>query len=521
MSLSEKIIAILLISIPWLKAGLAGEWLTDGFSLVIFILFIFSAYKNKHIYKKGWLILIPLIYLFLLLFISSFNQKYQRLDYTKWKSINFEYKLAAENDLEKAQMINNHFRNIILIENENPHLALAIFFNLKNLYKEKYGITNSPSLEIIEDYEKLITLNTNNYIPQSITKSRSSVSEYLYIISSIVLFYLCYITANSKRVIRRMLLYLLISSAILACIGIYQKYHFIHNDSAKEILGIWNAPEPRYFYSTFTYKNHWSCFAIIFLSIGFSFLLREIIIMEVIVLRSKSMILLIVIISILLISIVHSGSRSGIVVSITLFLILIFTYKTLTRYIKYISLSLIIITSSVIYSIGQNSTNEMSVTSKQQFADLMEGKLPLRLLLWNDLLKQISVKTFWGYGFNSFKSINSIYQSSEVLKIRNAGLKYAHNPYTPLVGHGHNDWLELLSEIGWVGFSFVLLPAFLLILREVISSKSIFAKILFLGCLSYCLFSFIDFPVRTPACFITFCAVLGFALKYSRLTETQ
>lgn len=486
---------------------------------MVFVLFIFSAFKNKPIHKKGWLIFIPLIYLFLLLLISSFNQKYQRMDSTKWKSINFEYKLATENDPGKAEMINNHFRNIILIENENPYLALAIFFNLKNLYKDKYGVTHSPSLEIIEEYEELITLSTSNYIPQSITKSRSTISEYLYIIFSIALFYLCYITFNSKRIIRRMLMYLLISTAILGCIGIYQKYNFIHNDTTKEILGIWDTPEPRYFYSTFTYKNHWSCFAIISLSIGFSFLLREIVVKRAIILRSKFIVLLVITISILLISIVHSGSRSGIIVSITLIFVLIFAYRKLSRYLKYISLFLLIITSSIIYSIGQNSTNEMSVTSKHQLADLMEGKLPLRLLLWNDLLKQISVKTFWGYGFNSFKSINSIHQSSEVLKIRNAGLKYAHNPYTPLVGHGHNDWLELLSEIGWVGFSFVLLPAFLLILREVISSKSIFAKILFLGCLSYCLFSFIDFPVRTPACFITFCAVLGFALKYSKSAE--
>ena len=123
--------------------------------------------------------------------------------------------------------------------------------------------------------------------------------------------------------------------------------------------------------------------------------------------------------------------------------------------------------------------------SKQQFADFMEGKLPLRLLL-NDLLNKY-LQDFLGYGFNSFKSVNSIYQSSEVLKIRNSGLKYAHKPYTPLVGHGHNDWLELLSEIGWVGFSFVLLPALYAILREVISSKSI-CKNLFLGCLRIAFF---------------------------------
>ena len=105
--------------------------------------------------------------------------------------------------------------------------------------------------------------------------------------------------------------------------------------------------------------------------------------------------------------------------------------------------------------------------------------------------------------------------------MRNLGVEHAHVPYTPLIGHGHNDWLELISEIGWFGFSIVLLPGLLLTLREILTSNSNFSLVLFLGILSYILFSVIDFPIRTPACFLTFCCFLGLSLKYSKLSASS
>ena len=66
----------------------------------------------------------------------------------------------------------------------------------------------------------------------------------------------------------------------------------------------------------------------------------------------------------------------------------------------------------------------MKINTQQQIEGILNGELPLRVYLWSDLLKQISDKTFWGHGLNSYRSINPIYQSQEVLSMRNLGVEY-------------------------------------------------------------------------------------------------
>ncbi len=504
---------------PWLNAGLAGEWLARLFAIIVFVLFVKTIFVNRKEMKSIWYIFLPINYLFLLLFVSSFNINFQKLDELKWKSLDLENAIVKETDQEKIKMINNHFRNIYLMEKQDPKLAIAIFFNLKNLYLKTFGKSPTPALSTIAKYEDLITRNTSPFIPCSMIASHSIIPDYFYIIFSIIFFYVCYLSFHNKKSIRRLLMTFFISSGILATVGIYQKYNYVPNNNTPEIFGIWDAPEPRYFFSSFTYKNHWSCFAVISLSVGFAFLIRNIHIQKDNFLRSKIIPFVLLICFILFISIVYSASRSGVIISV-LFLLIIFPY------IKIIQSRVFLIIISISFSIffisfkDNKSIAEMNKNTKQQIEQLKLGELPLRLHLWQDLYQQISLKTFWGYGMNSYRSINPIHQSNEVLKMRSKGLQNAHKLYTPLIGHGHNDWLELFSEIGWIGFAFVLLPAFLLILRGMTSCESIFAKSLFLGCLAYCLFSLVDFPIRTPACFITFCGIFGVALKYSKLSGT-
>ena len=54
------------------------------------------------------------------------------------------------------------------------------------------------------------------------------------------------------------------------------KINYEFSEDAVEILGIWDAPEPRYYFSTFTYKNHWSAFAIMSFFVGCSLLFKPI-----------------------------------------------------------------------------------------------------------------------------------------------------------------------------------------------------------------------------------------------------
>ncbi len=147
--------------------------------------------------------------------------------------------------------------------------------------------------------------------------------------------------------------------------------------------------------------------------------------------------------------------------------------------------------------------------------------LPLRLLLWGDLLDQISLKTFWGYGYDSYESLNPLFQSATVREIRSAGLAYAHNQYVPLIGHGHSDFLESLSEFGWVGHSLFTLPVSLLVIRNFLYSKSPLTRLVSMGCICFGFYCCLDFPTRTPVCLMTFSLLVGLSSKYAILTQSR
>ena len=66
--------------------------------------------------------------------------------------------------------------------------------------------------------------------------------------------------------IRKILFAVAINGGILSFAGIIQSLIYLPSDNLKEIWGIWDTPEPRYFFASFTYKNHWSSFAILVIS---------------------------------------------------------------------------------------------------------------------------------------------------------------------------------------------------------------------------------------------------------------
>ena len=92
-----------------------------------------------------------------------------------------------------------------------------------------------------------------------------------------------------------------------------------------------------------------------------------------------------------------------------------------------------------------------------------------RLFLWKDIITQIQFKTFWGYGINSYKTINGIYQSNEITTARSLNLESAHQQYIPVTVHAHSDYLQTILEIGFFGTCVLVFPLFFaLFLMQVI-----------------------------------------------------
>tara|TARA_Y100001934_G_scaffold136764_1_gene165094 strand:- start:629 stop:1156 length:528 start_codon:yes stop_codon:yes gene_type:complete len=166
---------------------------------------------------------------------------------------------------------------------------------------------------------------------------------------------------------------------------------------------------------------------------------------------------------------------------------------------------------------SRTTSQEMLNNTLSQYHDFKAGKSPLRFSLWKDLIRQIRHTPVWGSGFDSYRAINPLYQSKEIRTQRSYGLEFAHHNYTPLVGHGHCDVLEYASEFGIpLVIIFFLYP--LLCLRTTLKCPSEFPIILLIGCLSFLLFSLVDFPSRTPVCLLLCGALLGASAKYAELT---
>jgi hypothetical protein len=127
-----------------------------------------------------------------------------------------------------------------------------------------------------------------------------------------------------------------------------------------------------------------------------------------------------------------------------------------------------------------------------------------------------SQKPSFGHGFNSYPSINPLFQSNYVRDARSVGLEAAHNPYIPLVAHAHNDWIEWWCEWGLLGMLILFIPLLVVAISVLLGNFSLNSKLLMAGVVMILLYSFIDFPTRTPACLILFCFTFAVALTCAK-----
>jgi len=316
-----------------------------------------------------------------------------------------------------------------------------------------------------------------------------------------------YLIKNYRNLLNHLMWVIFINCALLSLVGIVQKINYTPNDNALEILGIWDTPEPRYFFSTFTYKNHWCAFALSSLIIGFCLFYRELKYLGHEVFRSFKSMLIIMLCFPLIASIPYSGSRSGcflliiIISSILISLVLKINFKKNSFIVLLYTISVLSIGFIFSSHFSKNETFiEMKKNSISQLENIFQGKYPLRLYLWSDSLVQCKDRIWLGHGHQGYKTLNPIYQSYDVRSERSKGLENAHNPYIPLVAHAHNDFLEWLCDFGLIGVFIFVIPYLLFLFAIFLGNKSPTIRLLSISILLIYVMSLVDFPTRTPAC---------------------
>ena len=513
-----------LILTSWAKAGLGHPinlWIVD----VIVLFSILSLLLNDKKYRRRIMLsFLPIVLVCLHCMVSWTNPSYRIIPQEDMKKIDFDQYFSRETNVEKIEILRNGFRNIAVAQDKDPKLALAIFLDLKNQFHDKYGQADSPCLDLLELYEDKLKNDPIPFLPETPFSDNSSIYSSIHFVCQLAFGVLIFLSLRTRREIRFFIYLVAINGGFLALAGIIQKLNYVPDENLKEIFGIWDTPEPRYFFSSFTYKNHWVSFALLCLFASLAILCRQIKNCRGKIIHEKRLLPIILSVCLLIAAIPYSGSRSGVTVllfcSVAFFCRILFKLRSdiykhkITVLGSSLTLVLLLCFS---FSMSRATSQEMLNNTLSQYHDFKAGKSPLRFSLWKDLIRQIRHTPVWGSGFDSYRAINPLYQSKEIRTQRSYGLEFAHNNYTPLVGHGHCDVLEYASEFGIpLVIIFFLYP--LLCLRITLKCPSEFPIILLIGCLSFLLFSLVDFPSRTPVCLLLCGALLGASAKYAELT---
>lgn len=451
-------------------------------------------------------ILIFLLFFLSLFCISLFNTKYHLNDKVLKECLEI-CKPYLERTNSNHIFFINRIENIIENCDTKKSVSFAVLNDLSNqlIDRSEFYFSNA-----IQNAIKKSQLNNFIFLPSSFIFDKKNILSFYFLTINFFCGYAFFKRVKSVDLINKFIIIIFINSSLLASIGLLHKLNITNLDNDK-ILGIFETPESRYFFSTFTYKNHWSAFAILSSFTGI-YIIRSVINYELYIFKNSKYLFMLLLFPLIL-SIPLSGSRSGVLILFICTLIYLF----LSKYKSYI----IIISSFfcvILFSLSKNSVfNEMYSTSKTQISNLEQGKLPLRVIFWKDAISQIKSSIWYGTGFNSYSVTNSNFQSRQVRDERNSLLVNAHTPYIPLTYHAHSDWLEWLCEWGIIGLFSIYVPILIMVLTIIYRNTNPSSKLFAISALSMLLYSVIDFPLRTPCNVLMLSITLAIAFRLSEL----
>ncbi len=361
--------------------------------------------------------------------------------------------------------------------------------------------------QAIPGYEKATIWRSISIYPHA---SKISLVKF---ISYIGIFFLITQEIREKKRIKRLIGALVLIGFFEALYGLYgyfSKNHFIFG--FRKIYGTGSAT------GTYVNRNHFAGYLgmIVFISIGYflskipgrvreeyAFKQRLIDFLNT-AKASESGVLLIMIITMIL-GIIFSLSRMG-VFSFVFALLLIVFLAILNRQKKLRNVIFIIFSLALITSLwyGLNPLVERYYSSASAFFD--------RAGIWETTGKVIKDFPLTGSGLGTYETVLQRYKPRD--------LKH----HLLIFDHAHNDYLEIISEVGIIGIVPLLLAGiyfFILILKKWAQRKNSFSKGVSLGgmgAMSYiCLHSLTDFNMYIPANAITLFIIM--ALTYCSITR--
>lgn len=508
MATQLKLCFIYLILLSWCKAGLA-----DGLPKIALLALSVIIIGNL-IYNKFWLnfqnffglfFLLPILFIFI---ISYLNPSYNWLTLGQVKDLKFIENLSSSKNIDSALTVSKRFK-ILLNEELSKEYKLALFLDLKNSFDNDLINEKDPNIvNLLNECETLIKNDKINYLPSVTIRSEDLISNFYFFFFALLLGFLIKTYTKSEDLISIACYIIALNCTILSIVGIIQKINFVPFQVGSEILGVWEAPEPRYFFSSFTYKNHWALYALVSLCATSYLIFKKISIWGTLFYRSKEINFLIISAIPIILSIPYSGSRSGtFILSFLLIYMMFITLKYCFNFRSHLTLLIlplvitIVLAVGTIFLFGKNKVvKEMLNVSSMQLTSISEGKMPYRWSLWIDAWKTYEASPIFGHGYNSYSAINPKYQLVESKRERLEAAQFAHTPYIPLTAHAHNEYLEWMCEWGFIALVLFIAPLIIYHVSIFLGGYSPETKLLCLGSIAFFAYCLVDFPSRTPAC---------------------
>ena len=364
------------------------------------------------------------------------------------------------------------------------------------------GATWNKNKTNLPIYLFIIILSLSLLISNAI---RVSFGDYLIFISYIILYFIVINVINQKKEFDSFIKIFFITSFLVSIYALIQYYGFDpYFTDLKRIT------------STVGQKNWISNYLAIIFPVIFSYFLLE--------KRRKNQLIYYLLLSILYITLLICQSR-GIWISISLTLIfaiyiiikfnLLKIFQENKKWLTLLLVTFLIIT--IIYS-TDNLLNKSAITFPQRALSTFDEQDPsinTRLLLWKTTFNMIKDKPLLGSGIGTFK-MNYLDYQADFLRTNPYYIKYSGK-----AAEAHNEYLQILAELGIPGFAvflsilFVFYSLALKYLKEKHNNQDkIIVFGLLMGITSFLIHSLFSFPYHVPILGSTFFIFLGLTVIY-------
>jgi O-antigen ligase len=324
---------------------------------------------------------------------------------------------------------------------------------------------------------------------------------------------------QGRRRLRQLLGIIAANALALAVFGTLQKLS--HSE------GIWfgRVKSPNeFFFASFIYHNHWGAFTVLntaaCLALLFHALRRE---NQRDVWHSPALAGAIVT-ALLAATAPLSGSRSSSVLLAGLVLVAVAHFLLrLARArrehhesvaLPFAGVALVVaLAAAGTFAISRNVIVARTQATVRQIQEIRgEATLNQRLRLYRDTWEMAAARPVFGWGLETYANVFMIYNSAP---------DPGPGGWKPFYAEAHNDWLQSLAEVGFVGTALLVLlglaPLLAVPWRRV---GSLVPRYLLAGCAIVLLYAWVEFPFANPSVMIAFWVSLYTAAAYARLELT-